>query len=200
MKIPFKRTKAKLYLAGWSLVTATFLTLIVTFLTADVKPSFFDSGIMTREYVGQDILGTDDAQYHVIKIVDGDTIRVEKDGVSQTVRLIGIDTPESVDPRKSVECFAHEASARLEELIGDRYVRLEADLSQADVDRYGRVLRYVLSADRTLVNKLMIQEGFAYEYTYDKPYQYQDDFKSAQRDAEAQGLGLWNPATCGGGR
>ncbi len=200
MKIPFKRTKAKLYLAGWSLITATLFTLLVTFLTADVKPSFFDSGIVALTPTGAELLAAQETLFHVIRVVDGDTIRVEQNGQEYTVRLLGIDTPESVDPRKTVQCFAHEATAQLQSLIDDSYVRLDGDSSQMDIDRYGRLLRYVYSADGVLINKLMIEDGYAFEYTYDKPYMMQKMFMLAQEEAQQSKRGLWAESTCGGER
>jgi hypothetical protein len=83
----------------------------------------------------------------VVEVVDGDTIKVSVDGAVETIRLIGIDTPETKDPRKPVQCFRWEASAKAEELLAGRRVRLEADDTQDDRDKYGRLLRYVWRDD-----------------------------------------------------
>lgn len=132
---------------------------------------------------------------YVQRVVDGDTIRVVIASEEATVRLIGIDTPESVDPRRPVECLGKEASNRLKELIENKFVRLEGDSSQQDRDRYNRLLRYVF-LDSVHINKQLIVEGFANEYTYDLPYIYQHEFKIAQKEAEASRRGLWNPQLC----
>lgn len=133
----------------------------------------------------------------VTKIVDGDTIKVEINNQIETVRLIGIDTPEIKDPRKTVQCFGKEASNKTKELLENKMVRLEADSTQTDRDKYSRLLRYVYLTDGTFINKKLIEEGFAFEYTYQIPYIYQAEFKAAQKLAETNNLGLWNENSCG---
>src|SRR5690606_38389868 len=120
----------------------------------------------------------------VVRVVDGDTITVLFQEKRETVRLIGINTPETVDPRKGVECFGRQASAYAEALMTGVKVRLESDPTQTDRDRYGRMLRYVFLEDGRHVNLLMIEEGYAYEYTYGQPYEYQSAFKQAERIAQ----------------
>ncbi len=132
----------------------------------------------------------------VIRIIDGDTIIVEIDGIQEKIRLIGVDTPEVVDSRKTVECFGKEASAFIKNLLTDVRVRLESDTTQGDRDRYGRLLRYVFLPDGTLVNKTIIAEGYGHEYTYRMPYQYQSDFKNAEHTARETGKGLWSIDVC----
>ena len=132
----------------------------------------------------------------VTKVVDGDTIRVDDNGQRQTIRLIGMDTPESVDPRKPVQCFAHEASAQAETVLNGQSVYLETDPSQDSVDRYGRTLAYVWTESGRLFNLDMIAEGYAHEYTYDLPYRYQQIFRTAEDDARTNERGLWSPNTC----
>ena len=134
----------------------------------------------------------------VVRVVDGDTIVVSQGEKQETVRLIGINTPETVDPRKPVECFGKEAKEYLKELLNGKKVRLENDPSQQERDRYGRLLRYIFLEDKTFINQKLIEDGYAYEYTYDLPYQYQDAFKKAESNAKAANRGLWNSATCGG--
>lgn len=138
--------------------------------------------------------------YTIIEIVDGDTVKVDYHGKTETVRLIGIDTPETVDPRETVQCFGQEASSRAKELLKGKSVQLESDTSQSDRDKYNRLLRYVLFEDSTNFNKQMIAEGFAYEYTYQVPYKYQQDFKNAQTEASNTSKGLWSPSSCNGQR
>ena len=81
--------------------------------------------------------------FDVESVVDGDTIKVSMNGKVETLRLIGIDTPETKDPRKPVQCFGAEASRKATELLAGQKVRLEADASQGERDKYGRLLRYV---------------------------------------------------------
>lgn len=79
----------------------------------------------------------------------------------------------------------------------NREVRLEADPTQDAIDRYGRLLRYVV-LDDVRVNVQLVKDGAAYEYTYRDPYQYQDAFISAQEQAAREGRGLWSVETCNG--
>lgn len=134
--------------------------------------------------------------YQVTAVVDGDTIKVNIDGTVKTLRLIGIDTPETVDPRKPVQCFGLEASNRTKQLLLNKKIRLKADPSQGELDKYSRLLRYVYLEDGTFFNKKMIADGYAYEYTYNTPYQYQVEFKQAQVDAKSSKLGLWADGAC----
>lgn len=135
--------------------------------------------------------------YPVVHIVDGDTIDVQKDSKKVRVRLIGINSPESVDPRRSVQCFGKEASTEMMRLVDGQSVSLETDPSQDTYDKYGRLLAYVLLGSKN-INLEMIRTGYAYEYTYHLPYKYQKEFKAAQKEAEAAGRGLWATSTCHG--
>jgi len=134
--------------------------------------------------------------YNVVKVVDGDTIKVEINGTTETLRLIGIDTPETVHPTKPVECFGIEASNKAKELLSNQQVSLEYDSSQSTRDKYGRLLAYVHRADGLFYNKWIIENGYAYEYTYNTPYKYQGEFKSAQKYAQDNEIGLWSPDAC----
>jgi len=136
----------------------------------------------------------------VVNVVDGDTVDVRINGQVERVRLIGIDTPESVDPRQTVECFGREAAAKATELLNGRTVFLEADGSQADRDSFDRLLRYLWLEDGRMVNYELIDQGYAFEYTFAVPYRYQAQFKAAEARARAEGRGLWSPATCNGQR
>jgi len=136
--------------------------------------------------------------YNVVKVVDGDTIDVNIDGETKRLRLIGINTPETVDPRTAVQCFGKEASDKAKELLTGKKVSLEADTTQGELDKYSRLLRYVFLEDGTNFNLYMIKEGYAYEYTYNTPYKYQVEFKAAQVYAKANNKGLWSPSTCSG--
>jgi micrococcal nuclease len=128
----------------------------------------------------------------VTKITDGDTIHVHIGGGDETVRLIGIDTPESVDPRSPVECFGQEASAHLKELIPvGTDVRLVRDVEARD--RYDRLLAYVYRADDDLfVNRQMALDGYADLLTYPPNVAHVEDFTTAVREARDAGRGLWS--------
>lgn len=135
-------------------------------------------------------------QAEVLRVIDGDTIEVSLNNKKETVRLIGIDAPEIVDPREAVECFGKEALDKAREILDGKTVSLESDPTQGERDKYGRVLRYVFVDDLNF-NKLMISEGFAHEYTYQSnPYKYQLEFKSAQKQARESKVGLWADNVC----
>ncbi len=131
-------------------------------------------------------------QAQVIRVIDGDTIKVRMGGQVDTVRYIGIDTPETVHPDKPVEWMGPEASAANEELVGGRTVYLEQDVSETD--QYGRLLRYVYLADGTFVNAELVRMGYAQVSTYPPDVRYQDLFLELQREAREAGRGLWGPA------
>ena len=133
----------------------------------------------------------------VIKVIDGDTIVIEIENKHETVRLIGIDAPETVDPRKTIQCFGKEASNKAKEMLNNKSVFLEADSTQGERDKYQRLLRYVFLQDRTNFNKLMIEQGYAHEYTYkSNPYKYQKGFKKAEKEARENKKGLWAENAC----
>lgn len=125
----------------------------------------------------------------VERVIDGDTI-VVVDG--ERVRLIGIDTPETVKPGSPVECFGKEASRRMNDLVppGTEVV-LVADVDP--VDRYGRTLSYVYrAADGLFVNAAMVADGYAYAYTVPPDVAHADEFAELQSEAEAANRGLWS--------
>ena len=132
----------------------------------------------------------------VVRVIDGDTLAIKLNGREERVRLLGINAPETVDPKMPVQCFGPEASNRAKDLLTGQTVRLELDPSQGRYDKYGRLLAYVWLADGTNVNLKMIQDGYAYEYTYDLPYKYQAEFKTAEFAARTANRGLWSPETC----
>ncbi|MDP8904850.1 MAG: thermonuclease family protein [Chloroflexota bacterium] len=128
----------------------------------------------------------------VVRVVDGDTIRVQLDGVEYRVRYIGIDTPETVHPSRPVEWMGREASAANRQLVDGRTVILEKDVSESD--RYGRLLRYVWLRDGAgwlMVNAELVARGFAQVSTYPPDVKYTDLFLDLQRAARDGGLGLW---------
>lgn len=131
----------------------------------------------------------------VVRVIDGDTIEVQLNNQKEKVRIIGINTPETVDPRKTVQCFGKEASEFAINTLTGQKITLEADESQANIDKYGRLLRYVF-VNEIDYGKLMITKGFAHEYTYSLPYKFQAEYKIAEKKAQEGNLGLWQNETC----
>lgn len=129
----------------------------------------------------------------VTKIVDGDTIHIS---TGQKVRYIGIDTPETKDPKKGQQCFGQEASQKNKELVDGKEIRMEKDVSETD--RYGRLLRYVYVTDKTaspaatiFVNEYLVKEGYAYAVTFPPDVKYYNHFRELQNEAMRLKKGLW---------
>ncbi|HEY4694352.1 MAG TPA: thermonuclease family protein [Candidatus Nanoarchaeia archaeon] len=125
----------------------------------------------------------------VTKVVDGDTIEIEG---GKRVRYIGIDTPETVDPREEVQCFGKEASEKNKQLVENKKVKLEKDVSE--FDQYSRLLRYIYVGN-TFVNELLVKEGFARASSYPPDVKYQDKLSAAEQFARENNKGLWS--ACG---
>ena len=122
----------------------------------------------------------------VTRVIDGDTIVVE---VTGTVRLIGVDTPETVDPRQPVQYFGKEASDFTKQRATGRQVRLEFD--QDRTDRYGRTLAYVyLQPENLLLNAEINRQGYGFAYTQ-FPFRMMEQFRALEREAREAGRGLW---------
>ena len=136
----------------------------------------------------------------VTRVVDGDTLKVTISRRTDTVRVIGLDTPESVKPGTPVECFALQASAEAKLLLpAGSAIRLQADPTQATRDRYGRLLAHVWLADGTLFAERMIRGGFGIHYIYEGvPSIYASRLAAAEAAARAALRGLWSPSTCAG--
>lgn len=126
----------------------------------------------------------------VVRVVDGDTIKVKIGGRVETVRLIGVDTPETVDPRRSVQYFGREASDFVTDLAEGEEVRLEADRQCANRDKYRRLLRYVYLPDGKLLNAEIIVQGYGFAYTK-YPFSRMKEFRKLQRTARRAARGLW---------
>lgn len=134
--------------------------------------------------------------YKVTRVVDGDTVDVQIGEKVERIRIIGIDTPEIVDPRKPVQCFGKESSDTAKKILEGASVSLKPDTTQNDRDTYGRLLRYIALVDGTDFGLMMIKQGFAHEYTYIIPYERQAEYKTAETDARTNKRGLWADAAC----
>lgn len=128
----------------------------------------------------------------VVRIVDGDTMVVRVGRTDERLRLIGINTPESVDPNRPVMCFGKEASQHLKSLtpVGTQ-IRIERDVEPRD--KFGRLLGYVYrAADGKFVNLAQITDGYANQYTFPPNVAHTDEFRRAAAAARSQGVGLWS--------
>lgn len=150
---------------------------------------------------GQTIQANQPGLYTVERFSDGDTIVVSMQGKNESIRFIGVDTPETHKPNTPVQCYGPAASAYLKNLIGNQPVRLESDSLSTNRDRYDRLLRYVYLTDGTLVNENLIKNGYGFYYPY-FPFTKSEQFSAAQQSAQAGNKGLWgncNPIKKGAG-
>ena len=130
--------------------------------------------------------------YLCTRVIDGDTIIVNIDGKEERVRLIGVDTPETVHPSKPVEYFGKEASEFTKRMVEGKRVRLEFDWQRRD--KYGRLLAYIYLEDGTFLNAEIIKQGYGFAYTR-FPFKYLEEFRQYEREARENGRGLWGLPT-----
>lgn len=128
--------------------------------------------------------------YPIARFVDGDTIDVKMNGATETVRMIGVDTPETHRPNTPVQCYGPQAAEFTKTLIGSNNVRLQADSLDTNRDRYGRLLRYVFLPDGTLIEDKLISEGYGFAYTL-FPFEKKDQFLASMTTAQNSHKGLW---------
>jgi endonuclease YncB( thermonuclease family) len=128
--------------------------------------------------------------YHVVEFVDGDTIAVNMAGNKETIRFIGVDTPETQDPRKQVQCFGIAAANFTKNLIGSNDIRLASDPLSTNRDKYDRLLRYVYLPDGRLVNEEIIKQGYGFAYL-SFPFTKSEQFHQDELTARQANLGLW---------
>lgn len=136
------------------------------------------------------VVGIEGERALVTRVVDGDTIVISGD---RTIRFVGVDTPETVDPRRPVGCFGKEASNEVKSLLTDKEVILQKDVS--DIDKYNRLLRYVYlpleDGSILFVNDYLVREGFAKVLTYPPDVKYNEQFRQAEKEAKERRRGLW---------
>jgi endonuclease YncB( thermonuclease family) len=137
-----------------------------------------------------------DVSYPLLRVVDGDTIIVGVGSEAEYVRLIGIDTPQQ-NSSGNPECYALETTKKLKELVQTTgTISLHFDTSQGLRDKYGRLLAYGELPDGTDLGERMVREGYARQYTYDLPYEREERYKQAEKDAVQNTRGLWSNTVC----
>jgi micrococcal nuclease len=126
----------------------------------------------------------------VVRVVDGDTIKVTFNNREETLRLLLVDTPETVHPNKPVQPFGEDASNFAKEILNGKDVGLEIDVSERD--KYGRLLVY-LWVNGKMFNEMLLEKGLArVAYIYEPNVKYVDQFRAIQRKAQEEGLGIWS--------
>lgn len=149
--------------------------------TKDVQTSYIGTNVTTN---------ISDELYDVVRVVDGDTFIVDYNGEQERVRLIGVDTPESVHPNeeKNTE-FGNEVSNYSKKMLTGKQVALEFDIEERD--KYGRLLAYAY-LDGQMYNKLLLEKGYAQVSTYPPNVKYVDDFVAIQKQAREDKVGMWS--------
>lgn len=132
------------------------------------------------------------ASYPVARIVDGDTVVLNINGQQETVRLIGVDTPETKHPTKPVEYYGQQATVFLENLLKGEAVYIETDPTGMSRDKYGRGLAYLYRVpDGLFINAEIVRQGYGHAYT-EFPFVYMDQFRELERKARESERGLWD--------
>ena len=130
-----------------------------------------------------------EAAYRVERVIDGDTIRIDYDGKSESVRLIGVDTPEMNDPDETLRVLSERAAEFTRQLLERKSVFLRFDRDKRD--KFGRLLAYVYRApDKLFVNLELVRLGHGRAYTK-YPFKYSALFREHESQAKAKGLGVW---------
>lgn len=184
-------------------IISLIVILAVSFLDPQIGKALESfQGNIEKSYYFENCITSADQQasefVDVVSVADGDTLHISSGCEAETVRLLGADTPETVDPRKPVQCFGVEASVFTKDLLEGKRVKIEIDPTQGERDKYGRLLGYVILEDGTNFNLKLIQEGYATEYTYNGVYRHRNTFLDAQKEAKDIGRGLWAHNTCNG--
>lgn len=144
----------------------------------------------TQLSIGKKVTDNQTETFKVARSIDGDTIKLEN---GQVVRYIGIDAPETVDPRKPVQCFGKEASREDRKLVEGKKVILKKDVSETD--KYGRLLRYVYVGN-IFVNDYLVRNGYARVFSLPPDIKHQVQFKQAEKEARENKRGLWADNSC----
>lgn len=184
MKIPRTKRGLAAYLSAIFVLTFTILSSANTSSPLKIAKA-------PETKVQTEVLGTKEEQVFVTKVIDGDTFEIE-DG--RKVRMIGIDTPETVDPRRVDGCFGKQASEHTKELLEGKRVKLLRDVS--NTDHFGRLLRYVYVEDQ-FINKLLVWDGYAVARSYPPDIRQQTELREAERQARFDKKGLWGEACAG---
>lgn len=183
--------------AAWLLGTVAVLVLL-SFLGSLVVPNAqptSQNGIPSPTAASTTVVPTGPppsvdpyAAVAVTRVIDGDTIEVFLAGHHEKVRLIGVDTPETVDPSEPIGCYGKQASRFTTNILEGETVSLELDVEERD--RYGRLLAYVYLGNE-MFNEKLLKDGYGQVATFPPNVEYVNRFLNAQRYARRQELGLW---------
>ncbi|CAI6330160.1 thermonuclease family protein [Bacillus subtilis] len=133
---------------------------------------------------------SDKIEVTVRRVIDGDTFIADVNGTEERIRLILVDTPETVHPTKAVQPYGKEASAFSKKTLENQSVYLEYDKEKRD--KYDRLLAYVFLKDGTSFNKILLEKGYARLAVFPPNTKYEDEYKQAEKTAKNERLGIWN--------
>jgi len=167
----------------FSLLLLLAMTWLIYWALSQISPDIFRRS-------SSKIQANQPGLYEVADFIDGDTIAVDMNGTKETIRMIGVDTPETHRPNTPVQCYGPEAAAFTEKLIGRSRVRLQADPLDTNRDRYGRLLRYIYLPDGRMVETELISRGYGFAYL-SFPFEKSGQFAALQASAKAAKKGLW---------
>lgn len=155
------------------------------------KEEIFEAlGIETATRTSKKATSAIEGEYEVISVTDGDTFEINYNGTKEKVRLIGVDTPESVHPNsKKNNEYGKQASNYTKNLLEEKIVKLEFDVSPRD--KYGRLLAYVYLENGEMLNEKLLKEGYAQVATYPPNVKYVENFKDIQKEARENKVGFW---------
>ncbi|MDD5438237.1 MAG: thermonuclease family protein [Patescibacteria group bacterium] len=170
-------------------------------ITLDIPPNPV-APINTATSTAPIVMATTTARTNalVVRVVDGDTIDVKLDSEPEKeykVRLLGVNTPETVDPRRPVQCFGHEASDFTKASLNGKRIWLAADSQADERDKYGRLLRNVYLDDGTDFNAKLVSQGYAYAYvSFPQDPARKAEIRRLETEAKTEKRGLWAPGAC----
>ncbi len=126
----------------------------------------------------------------VSSVIDGDTLILKTSSGEETVRMIGINAPETEFSPAGAQCYGAESSVFAKDILEDESVIVTLDATQGERDRFDRLLGYVEVQGEDF-GEIILREGYAREYTYDAVYKNQTLYRVAQSEARIRGVGLW---------
>lgn len=180
--------KSKLILAIAGLVILVGIVVALIFLIPNIQWPKNSVKPVTDSLVAKP------GYYKVTYVSDGDTFTVNMDGRTEKVRLIGVDTPETVKPNSPEECYGKKASDFMKSTLTNQTVRLEADPINQNRDRYDRLLRYAYLENGDLLNAKIISQGYGFAYL-SFPFTKSEEFRQLQTTARENSVGVWS-GTC----
>lgn len=173
--------RKKIHTYRWLFIFAAVLCVVLYFVA--IQLNMFGS-VNTKLF-----MKLQPGTYQVQDFRDGDTVTVNMRSVTETVRFIGIDTPETHKENTPVQCYGPEASTYTKKRIATTKIKLVADRLTTNRDRYDRLLRYVVLEDGHDLGYELVRHGYAFAYSF--PFANSKKYAKGMEQARLQKLGLW---------